>query len=326
MVTAIEPLLREQLIERRQKLREAANDFVETQEITRLLSEVDAALHRMEMGTYGICDFCNEPVESERLIANPLTRLCIGHMSPPEQEALEDDLELAAQIQNGLLPQPTMKIDGWEVAFHYEPASLVSGDYCDVITSSDESFHFMVGDVSGKGVAASMLMAHLQAMFRTLVSIKLPLAQILERASSVFCESTLPSHYATLVCGNVRPDGLVQISNAGHLPPLVVRNGNVRRIDATGLPIGMFSAEKFSVTEFQMERGDVLLLFTDGLSEALGEDGSEFGEQRTAKLLELNHNLSPRQLIGTLVTAIQSFRNGGKVTDDLTLMAIKRVS
>jgi phosphoserine phosphatase RsbU/P len=265
-------------------------------------------------------------VESERLIANPLTRLCIGHMSPPEQEALENDLELAAQIQNGLLPQPAMKIDGWEIAFHYEPASLVSGDYCDVITSNDESFHFMVGDVSGKGVAASMLMAHLQAMFRTLISIKLPLTQILERASSVFCESTLPSHYATLVCGNVRPDGLVQISNAGHLPPLVVRNGNVRSIDATGLPIGMFSAEKFSVTEFQMERGDVLLLYTDGLSEALDGDGSEFGEQRISKLLELNHSLTPRQLIGTLVTAVQSFRNGGKVTDDLTLMAIKRVS
>ncbi len=324
MVTAIEPLLREQLIERRQKLSEAANGFVETSEITRLLAEVDAALHRMDLGTYGICDFCNEPVESERLLANPLTRLCIGHLSPKEQTALENDLELAAQIQSGLLPQPTLKIDGWEVAFHYEPAGLVSGDYCDVITSRDESFHFMLGDVSGKGVAASMLMAHLQAMFRTLVSIKMPLAQMLERASSVFCESTLPSHYATLVCGNVRPDGVVQISNAGHLPPLVARNGNVRSIDATGLPIGMFSAEEFSVTEFQMERGDTLLLYTDGLSEALDRKGTEYGADRIAQLLALNHSLSPRQLIGTVVREINDFRNG-KLTDDLTLMAIQRV-
>ncbi len=324
MVTAIEPLLREQLIERRDKLKEAANGFVETSEISRLLTEVDAALHRMELGTYGICDFCNEPVESERLLANPLTRLCIGHLSPPEQEALENDLELAAQIQTGLLPQPTLKIDGWEVAFHYQPAGLVSGDYCDVITSRDESFHFMLGDVSGKGVAASILMAHLQAMFRTLVSLKLPLDQLLERASSVFCESTLPSHYATLVCGNVRPDGLVQLSNAGHLPPLVARKGNVRSIDATGLPIGMFCAEKFSVTEFQMERGDTLLLYTDGLSEALDVNGSEYGADRVGQLLALNHSLSPRQLLGTIVSEINAFRSG-KLTDDLTLMAIQRV-
>ncbi|MGH9883260.1 MAG: SpoIIE family protein phosphatase, partial [Pyrinomonadaceae bacterium] len=175
MVTAIEPLLREQLLDRRHKLAEAADGFVEASEISRLLGEVDAALQRMELGTYGICDFCNEPVEPERLIANPLTRLCIGHMTAPEQEALEADLELAAQIQNGLLPLPTLNVDGWEVAFHYEPAGLVSGDYVDLITSDDSSLHFVLGDVSGKGVAASMLMAHLQAMFRTLVSIKLPL-------------------------------------------------------------------------------------------------------------------------------------------------------
>src|SRR5438876_894777 len=83
----------------------------------------------------------------------------------------------------------------------------------------------LLGDVSGKGVAASMLMAHLQAMFRTLVSTKLPLDQIPERASRVFCESTLPTHYATLVCGKASPNGELEISNAGHLPPLLVHQG-----------------------------------------------------------------------------------------------------
>ncbi len=192
MVTAVEPLLREQLLDRRQKL-EAARDSSEFSEITSLLAEVDAALQRMERGTFGLCDLCHEPVETGRLIANPLTRLCIGHLTPPEQQALENDLELAAKIQTGLLPQPTQRIDGWEIAYHYQPAGLVSGDYCDLISSEDNSLHFVLGDVSGKGVAASMLMAHLQAMFRTLVSINLPLDQILERASRVFCESTLPT-------------------------------------------------------------------------------------------------------------------------------------
>jgi sigma-B regulation protein RsbU (phosphoserine phosphatase) len=324
MVTAIEPLLREQLLDRRQKLQEAANGFVEATEISRLLTEVDAALQRMEKGNYGICDFCNEPVESERLIANPLTRLCLGHLSPPEQEALEADLELAAQIQNSLLPQPSLRIDGWEVAFHYEPAGLVSGDYCDLITSDDESFHFVLGDVSGKGVAASMLMAHLQAMFRTLASINLPLDQMLERASSVFCESTLPSHYATLVCGRVKPNGVVTLSNAGHLPPLLVRGGIVESIEATGLPLGIFCSEKFTVREFQMERGDTLFLYTDGLSEALDGAGTEFGVERLRQILSLNLGASPRELIGSFVSEVNTFRSRRQRVDDLTLMALQR--
>ncbi|MGH9425947.1 MAG: TraR/DksA C4-type zinc finger protein, partial [Terriglobia bacterium] len=121
MVTAIEPLLREQLIDRRQKLEIASRGFIEATEISHLLAEVDEALRRMELGTYGLCDFCNDPVETERLIANPLTRLCIDHLSPKEQRALEDDLELAARIQTGLLPLPSQRIDGWEIAYHYQP-------------------------------------------------------------------------------------------------------------------------------------------------------------------------------------------------------------
>lgn len=325
MVTAIEPLLREQLLDRRQKLQDAASGFVEASEVSRLLADVDAALQRMEHGTYGICDFCHEPVEPERLIADPLTRLCIGHLSPPEKEALEADLELAAQIQSGLLPQPTLTIDGWDVAFHYEPASLVSGDYVDLITAEDKSVHFVLGDVSGKGVAASILMANLQAMFRTLVSINMPLERMLERASSVFCESTLPSHYATIVSGKLGADGAVEVSNAGHLPPLLLHDGQLKSIEGSGLPLGMFCAEQFSVTRFKMDKGDTLFLYTDGLSEARDGSGIEYGVERLARCLASCHLLSPKELVGNCVREVNEFRTSRLPADDLTLMAIQRV-
>jgi sigma-B regulation protein RsbU (phosphoserine phosphatase) len=325
MVTAIEPLLREQLIDRRQKLEIAASSFSEATEISHLLAEVDAALRRMDLGTYGLCDFCDEPVETERLIANPLTRLCIDHLSPKEQRALEDDLELAARIQTGLLPQPSLKIDGWEIAYHYQPAGIVSGDYCDLISSADQSLLFVLGDVSGKGVAASMLMAHLQAMFRTLISINLPLEEIVERASRVFCESTLPTHYATLVCGRANTSGGIEICNAGHLPPLLLRNGTLKSIEATGLPLGIFGNEHFSVNRYQMEKGDTLFLYTDGLSETRNGAGSEFGVERLSGLLTENHGLSPKQLLTTCVNEVDAFRITDVVADDLTLMAIQRV-
>lgn len=325
MVTAIEPLLREQLLDRRQKLESAAHGFTEVTEISRLLAEVDEALHRMEIGTYGLCDYCNEPVESERLIANPLTRLCIDHLTPKETRALEDDLELAGRIQAGLLPQPSLKIDGWEVAFHYQPARIVSGDYCDLISGSDRSLVFMLGDVSGKGVAASMLMAHLQAMFRTLISIDLPLETMLERASRVFCESTLPSHYATLVCGKADASGAIEISNAGHLPPLLIHHGKVTSVEATGLPVGVFCSQHFTVDKLQMDAGDTLFLYTDGFSETLNGAGSEYGIERLAEVLAENHALSPKEMIAECLKEVDEFKVRGAFLDDLTLMAIQRV-
>lgn len=324
MVTAIEPLLREQLIDRRHKLEDAASAFHRPAELTRLLQEVDAALHRMDVGTYGLCEVCHDPVETERLIADPLTRFCLGDLTPREQRALEEDLELASQIQTGLLPPAVQQIDGWEVCYHYQPAGPVSGDYCDLIRGDDQTLHFVLGDVSGKGVAASMLMAHLNAMFRTLISINLPLDKLVERASRVFCESTLPTQYATLVCGRATSDGAVEVCNAGHLPPLLVQEGKVTSIAATGLPVGVFCSESFSVSRVQLNKGDTLFLYTDGLSESLDGDGNEYGAERLSQLLNDNHALAPDSMISLCRRALHTFANGNAPKDDLTLMAIRR--
>jgi sigma-B regulation protein RsbU (phosphoserine phosphatase) len=324
MVTAIEPLLREQLIDRREKLETAASAFHRPAELTRLLQEVDAALHRMDLGTYGLCEVCHDPVESERLLADPLTRFCLGDLTPREQRALEEDLELASRIQIGLLPPPTQKIDGWEVSYYYQPAGAVSGDYCDLIRGEDQSLHFVLGDVSGKGIAASMLMAHLNAMFRTLISINLPLEQMVERASRVFCESTLPTQYATLVCGRASTSGEVEVCNAGHLPPLLIQDGRVTSIAATGLPVGVFCSESFSVNRIQMSKGDTLFLYTDGLSESLDGAGNEYGAERLSRLLNDNHSLSPDSMISLCRQQLHAFAEGKVSGDDLTVMAIRR--
>jgi sigma-B regulation protein RsbU (phosphoserine phosphatase) len=324
MVIAAEPLLREQLIMRRHKLESAVKTFETESELSRLLGEVDAALQRMDQGAYGLCEVCHEPVESERLMANPLARFCLDHLTPIEQRALEDDLTLASTIQAGLLPKLRQKLGGWEIECHYQPAGVVSGDYCDLINNGAQDLHFILGDVSGKGVAASMLMAHLQAMFRTLVSIGMPLDQMLERASRVFSESTLPSHYATLACGRAHDTGAVEIANAGHLPPLLVHNGDVRNIAATGLPLGVFSNERFTVNRFQMDRGDTLFLYTDGLSEAFDGSGNEYGTERLSRILREEHLLAPEALIEACLEKVNAFRGGTPQSDDLTLMAIRR--
>jgi sigma-B regulation protein RsbU (phosphoserine phosphatase) len=325
MAANIEDMLREQLDGRRQRLQDAIATRGRSSELARLLDEVDAALKRMDEGTYGLCETCHDPIETERLMADPLMCFCLDHLTPVQRRALEEDLELALRIQKGLLPQQDIRVRGLEVAYHYQGAGLVSGDYCDLVDSGESNLYFILGDVSGKGVAASMLMAHLHAMFRTLISFGLPLAQIVERASRVFSQSTLPTHYATLVCGKVSGSGEMEVCNAGHFPPLLVSSGAVKGIDATGLPLGVFGAQEFSTARVHFGAGSTLFLYTDGLYEAEDRSGTEYGAERLGKFLSEHAALDPRALIDACVKDCSAYQGGLPNRDDLTIMAIHHI-
>jgi sigma-B regulation protein RsbU (phosphoserine phosphatase) len=329
METTAIPILRDQLLDRRRQLEAASATFRRGDEVTRLLQDVDAALRRMDAGTFGLCQTCGDPVEADRLLADPLTQFCLDHLTAREQRALEHDLELASQIQRELLPRPDAAFDGWEIAYHYQAAGPVSGDYCDLIAGSGGEVYFLIGDVAGKGVAAAMLMSHLSAMLRTLISIGLPLQDLMERASRVFCESTLPMHYATLVCGRALPSGEIEVCNAGHPPPIAILRGrgavgpDVVKIDATGLPIGMFCSEQFTSQPLRLGSGDTLLLYTDGLLEAQNANGEEYGIERVS-LLAATAPPQPKATIAACVRDLAAFRGTAGSTDDLTILAIRR--
>jgi len=314
---------REQLLDRRQKLEYVAATTGQADEVTRLLTEVDAALARLHAGTFGICETCHDPIEPERLAADPLTSFCIDHLTPREQRALEHDLELAARIQRELLPKPDHRVDGWDLAYHYQPASTVSGDYCDVITGNAGDVYFLVGDVAGHGVAAAMLMSHLSALLRTLIPLGLPLSEMMERANHAFCDSTLASHYATLVCARACPSGEIEMSNAGHPPPLLLHNDVVLRIDATSVPIGMFCSGRFTSCRVQLAPGDTLLLYTDGLPEAESPAGEEYGIDRIADLAA-SAARTPSALVDACVRDLTAFRGASIATDDVTVFAVSR--
>jgi sigma-B regulation protein RsbU (phosphoserine phosphatase) len=314
----------EQLDDRRNKLEQALSSSPEDAQLRRLLGEVDAAIARVNGGTFGLCEACHSPVEPDRLMADPLVRFCLDHLTADQRHALEQDLELAAQIQNALLPKQSFHLAGWATAYHYEGAGPVSGDYCDLL-GSGEDLYFIVGDVSGKGVAASMLMAHLHATFRSLVSLALPLDEVMERASRMFCESTLPTHFATLVCGKARITGDVDICNAGHNPPLLLQGSRVEDIKATGLPLGMFCEERFTVSRVSLAPGDTILVYTDGLSEAVDERDAQYGTERLYDVARERCLLPPEDLVSACLDDLNSFRSGATNSDDLTIMAIQRL-
>jgi phosphoserine phosphatase RsbU/P len=329
-----DPYLREQLEKRRDSLKIAISTIrpaegpASSAPFLKLLDEVELALRRMDDGTYGICDMCHDSVEKERLIADPLTRLCLDHLSSEEQRALERDLELAAGVQRGLLPQTDFRFRDWRVHYFYRPAGIVSGDYCDLISNPGDNagLIFLLGDVSGKGVAASMLMTHLHAMFRALAGASLPLERLLGMANRLFCESTTAGQFATLVCGRAGRGGEIEIASAGHFPVLLASKNNVRHLEATGLPLGLFSTSEYSVHRVKLEPGDSLLLYTDGISEAMNAFGAEFGLDGLSRSAVGGHGREPKDLVAACVADVERHCSGRRQADDQTLMAVHRGS
>jgi sigma-B regulation protein RsbU (phosphoserine phosphatase) len=320
--------LRRRLLNRRQRLETAMGEFRETEQLMRLLKDVDSALERMDNGSYGLCEVCHESIDRERLIADPLTRNCLECLTPDQQRALEQDLDLASRIQTQLLPNKNLSLNGWEAYYHYEPAGPVSGDYCDLISPDSEKgdLFFLLGDVSGHGVAASILMAHLHALFRSLIAVGLSADQLVGRANRIFCESTISADYATLVCGRAGKSGEVDICNAGHCPPLLIRGAEITSLEATGLPVGIFGSGAYSVKRVQLARGDSLLLYTDGLTEAQDRTDAEYGAQRLAKLVQGRHELSAQALTQLCLEDLRNFLSGTPRTDDLSVMVIRRTT
>jgi sigma-B regulation protein RsbU (phosphoserine phosphatase) len=321
MATLEVDFLHNQLEERKRRLEAAMALSPHRIGLAGLLREVDSALERMAKGTYGICDECHESIEQDRLLSDPLVCYCLDHLTPPQRDALQRDLDLAAQVQRNLLPRAGLSAAGWDTNYHYAPVGPVSGDYCDLIPFDGQMF-FVIGDVSGKGVAASMLMAQLHALFRSLTALALPLGQIVAQANRVFCESALAGQYATLVCGLAKSNGEVEIHNAGHWPAIVVTRGGLVRIESTGLPLGMFPEVDFSATRLHLDPGDMLFLYTDGLLEARRGD-DEYGVERVTQVLRMKAAGSPAEAIRECLDDLKSFVEGPPL-DDLSLLAIRR--
>jgi sigma-B regulation protein RsbU (phosphoserine phosphatase) len=322
VVNPLHLALRRQLEQRRKVLATAAKEAPEAG-FMRLLHEVDAALDRMAAGRYGVCELCHDTVEDERLIADPLVRFCLCELSKKQQDALERDLELAAQIQARMLPKRDFRCDGWHVAYHYKPLGVVSGDYCDLIVGPAEQLYFMVGDVSGKGVAASMLMSNLSAIFRALIPLGLPLAELMERANSIFTGSTLPNQFATLICGRAQANGTLELCSAGHVPALIVAGDEVHEVESQGLPIGLFAEQKFTSTMCEFAPESSLVLFSDGVSEARVAD-EDYGYARIAAAVMKSAGLAPGEVVANCVRDLDAFVGSELVFDDQTLMVVQK--
>jgi len=240
-----------------------------------------------------------------------------------ERQVNDAELQQARDIQRGLLPKEIPQVPGFYVTGAWEPAKVVGGDYYDVIRLSRDKLAICIADVAGKGISAALLMANVQAAVRAFASERAAPSKVCAQINSVLYTNTAPEKFVTLFYGilDARKCTL-EYANAGHLHPIVLRrNGETVHLDYSGALLGVFSDWPYEDGAAQLQSGDVLLLFTDGITEAQSPNGEEFGEARLVTAVAESFWHSPATLPAQLFRKIDQFCDS-RVSDDRTLIVV----
>lgn len=258
--------------------------------------------------------------------AAPAVERILFYEKAVEGRRLVSELEVAGKVLTDLLPQERPQVSGLDVAAAYEPCAQVGGDYYDFISLDEDRWAIAVGDVSGKGVPAALLVAALRAAVYSLANSDLSLRAILGRTNRLLYETVGETRYATLFYGmlDVHLRRLIYL-NAGHAPPILVRaGGEIEFIHAGGLPVGLFPSPRYFEQDIQLETGDLLALYTDGITESADAEGALYGRERLARLLDAErHRGTPATAVCDLVLrAARKFR-GGAPEDDSTVLVVR---
>ena len=244
--------------------------------------------------------------------------------------SLKRDLEVAREIQQAMLPDGTWSGAGVEAFGLTKPANTVGGDFYDILPQPDGTVLVALGDVAGKASPAALLMALLLAMLRTLVDERLGLPVLAQRLNVQVCRHAPRSRFITLFLASFDPaTGRLSFVNAGQTPPLLRRqNGTIERLMSGGVALGMFEGSEYAAGEVQLDAGDALLMYSDGLTEAESPDGRPFDEaglERTLALHAGTHHVSAAATLGRAVMdAVERHRRDQRLADDLTVLVLSR--
>ena len=243
-----------------------------------------------------------------------------------EKRRMEEDMRVAAEIQRGLLPSASPKLPGYDICGINFPCRTVGGDYFDFSVDGPQLL-FALGDVSGKGTGAALLMTVLRAAVRDHWA-EGTTAAAMARVNRTVCQNVPSNKYVTFFMGRLDgPSGRVSYVNAGHNPPLLVRaNGDVELLAEGGMVLGFFDPTEYGEGVAELAPGDVLLVFSDGVTETWSLDGDEFGDARLAELLIRERHRGAGDLQAALLRELDAFSHGTKATDDRTLIVIKRLA
>ena len=242
-----------------------------------------------------------------------------------EKHRLEGQLEVARQVQLELLPPSDPQLEGYDISAYNFPTEEVSGDYYDWVRIYDDQIGLVIADVSGKGVPAALLMAFLRASLRAATHIGYAPHISLAKVNYLLWESIERNQFVTAFYGILdATNHSLSYANAGHNPALLLdTNGDIRFLDRGGLPLGMFRETRYHEYYLSLEPGEILVLYTDGVTEAMNPKGEEFGRDRLARAVKSAAHLTARELIAAVHEEVNNWTDGVGAGDDATFFVIK---
>jgi phosphoserine phosphatase RsbU/P len=252
-------------------------------------------------------------IENARLFANARLKARLDH-----------DIEIASKLQQGLLPKALPNLPDVAVAGSTLACYSVGGDCFDVIELDGGRHGFFVGDISGKGIPAALLATLLQGIFFTTASMDIALTGVFSRVNRYLCERAGGDRYATVFYGVLDKEGAFEYVNAGHVPPLIRRaSGAIERLDLASFPVGMFPEAEYESAAVKLEKGDYLVIYTDGVSEAVNVQTEMFEEERLRQMLENFKGQTVEELAQTIREGVKTFTEGAAQSDDITILVVQ---
>ena len=243
-----------------------------------------------------------------------------------EKARLEQDLQLAAEIQRALLPQAQQSGGHFEVAAASIPCRAIGGDFYDYFSLPGGTFGFALGDVAGKGPSAALLTAMIQGIFASQVNTAASAAALMSSVNEGLIHRSVRSRFATCVYAALAEDGRLTYCNAGHNPPILIGRNGVKLLETGGLILGMFPQAVYEQETLVLDPGDLLVMYTDGVTEALNPAGEEFGEGRVRSCVDANRHRPPVDLLDRLLSEVRAFAAAAAQHDDVTALVLRYVT
>jgi serine phosphatase RsbU (regulator of sigma subunit) len=240
-----------------------------------------------------------------------------------EKARIEHELRIAAEIQRALLPEGSHSGTFYEGSGTSVSARAIGGDFYDMIEMPDGSFGFLVGDVAGKGPAAALLTSKILGIFSAFAATCEDPAETMSQVNKVLTRRAIDARYATSMYGRLAQNGEMVYCSAGHNPALVYGVDGLKRLEADGMPVGLFDFAPYSSTRLTLKPGDTLVMYSDGVTEAQSTDGSEFGEPRLVDVVKEHHGEPAGELLQHIIDAVQTFAHGVEQYDDVTALVIR---